>query len=76
MRKLQDLQFMWKPMHQEGNPSNPVKDCTEWTESLKNIDAVLLANQGVVKPGFESLFSYKTREFFDGLKKTSYNFDE
>lgn len=75
MRQLQDLQFMWKPMHQEGNPSNLGKDCAEWTESLKNIDAVLLVNQAVVKPDFESLFRYKTSEFFDGLKKTSYNFD-
>lgn len=76
MRQLQNLQFMWKPLHQEGNLSNPSNDCAEWTESLKNIDAVQIAYQPDVKPDFESLFTYKSSEFFYGLKKTTYNFDE
>lgn len=76
MRQLQNLQFMWKPLHQEGNPSNPSNDCAEWTESLKNIDAIQIANQTDVKPNVESLFRYKTSEFFDGLKRTTCSFDE
>lgn len=74
LKQLQDLQFMWKPLHQEGNPCNTSSDCAEWKETLKNIDAIQISNQTNVK--LDSLFKYKTSEFFNGLKKTACSFDE
>lgn len=76
LRQLQDLQFMWKPLHQEGNPCNSSNDLAEWTEILSHIDDIEINNQANVELDSEALFMYKTSEFFNELKETTCSLDE
>lgn len=72
LRQLQDLHFMLKPLHQEGSPTNPNDDLSEWKRVVSNADRNI---QPYIQTN--TLFGHWDDEdnFFNGLKRKSYNFE-
>ncbi|XP_017954633.1 ATR-interacting protein mus304 [Drosophila navojoa] len=77
LRQLQDLHFMLKPLHQEGNSTNPNDDSSEWKRIVcnadKNIQPYIQTNTLLDFEHWHTI--YDRDNFFNGLKRKSYNFE-
>ncbi|XP_017856637.1 PREDICTED: ATR-interacting protein mus304 [Drosophila arizonae] len=77
LRQLKDLHFMLKPLHQEGNPTNPNDDMSEWKRIVSNADRNIepyIQTNTLLDFGHWDLI-HDRDNFFNGLKRKSYNFE-
>ncbi|XP_017854918.1 ATR-interacting protein mus304 [Drosophila busckii] len=67
LKRLRELHFMLKPLHQEANPSNTVNDLADWQR--------IFNTQPADRVGAEPSFNLNIRNFFNGLKSIDCNFE-